>query len=609
MWTAIKWTIDKTTISCTVRKGDQRKLISFPLSTIALVDMPSSLGAQDECIDLLSNTFATSNVTCVNANTYRVIYDGKPPDCVPSTFRNIKILKPSIANLLSIHQLHYHSVFDDSGHPIELTDNPNSVYTPRTCFWSIHTIPEKENYAPIPELNPIVAVAFGTNYSPDIEVFTTLDPELIAQTNATHFTNELQMLEHLFTRIMSCDINVGFDLHQYEFPFLIKRLKHLKPEIFTALGCEIKTKEYQSEFGAHLYQFLENYVCDHVDLLQFVRVAYPYLVTHTLSEFSQHLLDRKAVEVEFRSSVTKALNAVSYNCQILKDLWNLVFQCFSYIVDKTGVAYSEVGTKTEVEAFLFRFKPELLLGPQGPTPYRLHDSYMDRGLYNNVGVYSLCPIMVDGLKDSSDRLTQEIGNQLVEYPFLWLVSHLFQHPKLHPNKILEHGGVVGMSSSVVFTTVKLSYPQLSSYKQFAAVATGSWIGKNDSTFTHFGLSKACTHPCMLFKREVESIFDSYFSGVKITNIREYISTIAANEMELFVRSVRVTTSNAEKYLKLLSREDIRALSEHFVPHIKINYVMTFRGPELASTATLDIVDKGAYSAELYRILQCVPVRV
>lgn len=627
MWTSTKWTTDETSLSCVVRKGAQRKVIKFPLLKIVLVDMPLSLGNKEDCIELLSTMFSTDSVFHVHGNVYKILCSTDIPKVSLETFRQIKVLEPSIHSLIAEYQFRYHTTFNDEGQA-QPEDESTPKYVPRICFWDLETaIPASKGF-PNPNLNPIIAASFCTNYSPDIEIYTTLPQVYVRNTNAIHFATELEMLEHLFQQIMLNDIDIGYFTSGFDWPYLIKRLNLLGSKVFDKFDCKVKSAKRMTSYGTRTYETVESQLLDHVDLFDFAQVAYSHLERQRLEDVAQHLLGRGKVDFsyaeisrlselpevpteELLALVGKFINYSAVDAQLVKDIWGLVSSVYSYIVQTTGVAYSEVGTSTEAQAYLMNFHPELLLGPQcfdSKASGRLHDPYIDRNLYKGVTMYSLCPIMIDAMKKSSDAVTQELGTHLESYPFIWTVKYLFTHPRLQPAKILEHGGIIGMTPTVVYATVKLPYEHLATYEYFVPVATGSWIAKNGDSFVYYGMSKSTHHPFPLARRGVELLIDAYINGVKVPNLRTYVAQIPDITTKDLTISVKISKFNVEKYRHLLDSQVYNDIVEGNTELVPVEYVHTTRGLVRVDRLTTHEVDLKFYSEELYRILQRIPKR-
>lgn len=624
MWTSTKWNVTRNALTCTLRNGSERRILNFDRSRIVLVDVPNSLGSTiEERIELIKITFETVNVVHLRESYYWVLCSESTELPSPESFREIKVLPNTVENYLPVMGFKYHSVFDERFNIISQSSLPDVLeYTPRVCFWDLEVqVPDDKSF-PSSSVNPITMASLATNYTSDVELFTTLPQAYIKVPNAYHFETEKEMLEYLFMRLNENDVDVGYWSSGFDWPYLINRLRVLGSNVIEQCSGKVEYFIHDSGWTQNQYEKVESPSLDHFDLLNFMRVAYPHLKSHKLDIVSDYLLGKKKVDVDI-NELSKLSNLpeeptqetlelthkfFTYSIQdtfLLKELWKQLYRSIRLIVDVTGVPYSKVGTREDARAFISTMMPSLLFGNQSPETSRIPHSYMEQGLYHDVYYYSHMHLMIDAMKNSEDALTRDVGKMFANYQFQWVVKELFLHPKLKPNRILEYDNIIGINTNGSYLKFKLPYQENAYYEHFISVATGSWIGKTGDTFEYHGPAYACKHPFGLIKKGVELFINSVLSGVKEFNLREYIQQIPVLREDLLMET-KVTSNNLSKYERLLTDKQREKFAQDPLTWVKVKYYMVankeMRTPEQLEADQTANVDLGYYSSQLYRIL-------
>jgi hypothetical protein len=585
MWIATNWTVTKSALSCAMRRGSTRKIIDFPLPTVILVEVPTSLGTQSECLEILSREWQTSldQVKHVHSGVYRVVTMSAIPEINFETFKRVKVCEPSVHHLLATHGIRYHTYYNDE---CEVQDPPSDLkYVPRTCFWCWTGTGSE------------TTIGFATNYTPDVEIFTTVpiqEPQFVA---VRHFPGELALLEHLVNQILEHDLDVGYGSRFHGWPQLITRLTALKSKIFEQTGVEILETTDVSTIGTQVTTTAMYPGTDHVDLLRILRVAYPHLPSFELDRVSRHVLNRGSVS-------GSAVVMMEREVQLIKDLWTVLQPCYAHIVETTGVKYSDVGSAAEVEGFLMHYRPDLLLGPKVAHD-RLHQPYFDLGMYRNVYVYNLGPLMVEALQRGEDDVTREMGEHMSRYPFPWTIKAIYLNPQLQPGTLVGGDVTIGMTGSLVFTTAKLPFETIQTHELLTAIASGSWISRNGDNFEYFGVAKACRPLFPLVTKGIELLITSYMNRILVPNLKSYITDIPVTPDDLII-TCTMTEMN-DTFRDVLSPAAIAQLQAG-IP-VGVKYVKLVEG-RLVSAEQWDpkvqTADLEFYSTTLYRILQRIP---
>jgi hypothetical protein len=593
MWVSTNWSINKNSLLCSMRRNNERRIVSFSSPTTILLDVPTSLG--DDIPNMLQDIFSTTNVSLLGGTIYKVTISRSSNPIPTEAFRQFRILYPSVSNSLAMWGMKYHSFFDDDNNiqppPMEFS------YIPKTCFWELGFHEEQ-----------IVTIGFGTNYTPNITIMTTLELKHCHSIVAINFETELEMLEKLFEQIIDHDLSVEYIPL---FSKLISRLRVLGSKIPETLNKIENNTATPS--GMVRTEQLGTHNVDHVILSNMVSVSYPSLRTENLFEVGKHFFQRTGsdpsgyINMDDVSTFAGFTAYVSKSTQIVKDLWGLLLPCYNQIVTSMGIKYSEVGTCAEIDGFLINNAPELLINDK-ISQDRNHPMYFDLGIYRNVFIYNMIPIMINALKSSQDPLTSSLGALVENYPYFWIVKSLFENPRLQPEKILDSEGIIGVTPSLVFSTVKLPFSISQEAEHFIAVASGSWIVKNKDSFSYHGIAKACSHPFPLVKREVEILIRRYLDHIEVGNLPSYVSKIIDIKAEDLVMNVKVSSMNIEKYCNLLTENEIKDISEGSLVPIKIINVK--KGEKSESIRINNFIDQqldlSYYSEELYKVLRRIP---
>ena len=132
MWTSIKWYMDKSSLICTQRRNSEKRNLNFPVSTMIIIELPSSLGNPKECVELLSRFFQTNEITELGDSIYQVKCSNQIHIKSNNLFKKHKVITPSVHSILSVNNIEYHTSFDDDYNIVK--DQPLIKYVPRICF-------------------------------------------------------------------------------------------------------------------------------------------------------------------------------------------------------------------------------------------------------------------------------------------------------------------------------------------------------------------------------------------------------------------------------------------------------------------------------------------
>jgi hypothetical protein len=614
MWTSVKWSVHNSSFTCSVRKDDKQKIITFPKNKCILLNLPLSFGDEKDCITSLKDIFSTSQVDNLGTTFYKVIYPDNIEIPKDDTVKDIKVLDSTVSTLLFNNGLQYHQQFDDDNKPSdELTPED---FIPRVCFWNLEFICDGK---PNPQINPVYFVATHNNIDDKITIHTFLSNNFIADMSSENieiisYKSECTMLEALVKEIFKYDLDVGYETSNLHWPYLIERLKVLNSKIF-------------DHFKVVDERRIESDTLDHVDMSTFFKVAYPQFSNYTLDYVSRYLLKKSQPAIDrqdclkFFNIIEKApsfqalklidniINTVKLSAMTIKELWNISGPCYSYLVNQTDIPYSLVGSGAEIEAFILRTHPQLLLGLQASIESRLPMPYLDRTIsQQNVNIYSLGSFMIQGLKDSEDELGRKFASLLENISsYVWIIKAIFLHPQIETASILNYQNLIGVTKDLVFMTGAMEDEALEAFDYFLPITTGSWIGKNISndTYTYHGISPQTRHSFPHAKKVIEGYIDQMIEKRGIP-ADKFVSKFGSFILRDLYITTTITQYNLLEYRDILTEEQMQSIMRG--NQVKLSYL---RCTEDKIVNELEYKgqkpDLVYYSNELYKLIARIPL--
>ena len=177
---------------------------------------------------------------------------------------------------------------------------------------------------------------------------------------------------------------------------------------------------------------------------------------------------------------------------------------------------------------------------------------------------------------------------------------------MKPTKILDYPSVVGVGSSLFYSTVKMEDISLATYDYFIAIGTGNWIAKNEDQYIYHGLSDVVNHPFPLIGRVVEMLIDTYINRVEVECIRSYIKGISGIVDSELMITVKVNLFNMSKYRSLLTAKEIEMIDTSQVEFVDIKCIRVIGGLIRVSDRKIEDIDYESYTTQLYTILKKIP---
>lgn len=619
---AVNWKIstDLSTLICYTRSlsTNERKIFNFRCLDIIIIDT-------SEALETLSDVYSTSQVTHLSSTFYKVICERELTESArPDMVRSLYVVPVSIYSMLHATNMSYNQVFDDQGMAILPSILPSSkegkmgkmnIISPRkTIVWDLEVIiPQHEGF-PTSKVDPVIMASFcSSDYEKKVHIYTTINKKYIANIediSVTIFDTELQLCEALLEKICEHDLDIEYNGKQFDWPYLINRLLLLRSSKLLQLGSVDGSVVDIGNFLGQVFVMTFNGPSDHVDMLPFMRAAYGYFSNHKLDTVTtnllnqgktgfsistiRHITNRLASNPEPTQELIELVSSlVKYSAkdaEITQNLWNNVKPVYEYLVEKTNISYSQVGTGEEAMAILLMNNPELLREATKSVK-RIPSPYMTPGRYTNVNMFTTANLFTESMLQSEDALTKKYGAMLQDhFMHTWIVNLIFQHPQLKP-KPIKVDQAIGFSPGYIYLHNDISGTPLNTYPSFVVISTGSWIIKNKS-FSYHGLSGATRHP---FKAVRTSIEKYILEGKKDTSI---------GGIDDVIMTAKVTSLNLDKYRAFLNESQVSALHNSDTPWIKIEYVHLVgkKQKKVSQLTSADIIDTAYYKAQILKIL-------
>lgn len=631
MFTTSKWKQNDKGPTCFLRntEGDQ-KIISLTPYKVIIVDVPQSMGRDiEERIKYVKEILSTESVSHISDSYYKAITSVDVTIENINVFRDIYIIPPNVGVTVQLMDAEYHSNHVDGDFR-----KLNYIHTPRICFWDLEVeIPDTGTF-PNSSVNPITMVSFGSNTSTNVELYTTLPEAYTTGVPCRVFETEKEMIEYTYMKIKENDVDCTYWGTGFDWPYLIERLRQNGSTIIDDSKDGVTTLSYCTNFNCNTYDTIDSYTHDHFDLMLFFKAAYPHFKDHKLDTVAEYIVNNKKVGVdindlkklknlpeeptpELYDLASKFLMYSIQDTQLLVNLWEKIYGHVANIIKVTGVSYSMVSTKEETIAFLYRYKPQLLLTNGNEDKSRIPKPYMDPGVYHNVFYYNFTDFMIHALMTSDDIDTIEMGKILSEYRYTWVVKDVFLNPMMKPSKLIPYENIVGISKNGFFINLPIELngrkvEPISFHRKIIFLASASWITVEDGVYTYNGKHSACEHENNFIRYMVEKAI-----GIGRSLSPKEIKTIIPNfndfNLEDFVITKKVTFFNREKYADALTDEQNRAFEADPNSWLKINYLHIHNGFKASIEHTREILaaNQGAGNSDVldtkYYIAQAVNV--
>lgn len=637
-WIAVNWKISKNgeqllCIARNLKNVEERITLIFPCLQILIIDIAQSVGSPEECTSILSDVYSTSHVKHISTTFYKIICEKKLARSVQhNCVRQLYSVPITVYSVLHAAGLSFNQVFDQDGKAIDY----EPILSPRKIIiWDLEVMIPQSGGFPTSNNDPIIMASFATSdEGKKISIYTTIAREYVdekmEEINLTFFETELQLCEALLDKLCSHDLDIGYNTNHFDWPYLINRLMMLNTRKFDDYG-KVETINIDTDRGLD-YVVGFNCDCDHIDMLPFTKVAYGELDNHKLDTVTRSILGigktgfsiskikeitnsvfNKALPTdELKALVKTLIDYSAKDAEITLDLWDVIEKTYDHIVTETNIKYSEVGTGIEVDSIFLKMNPELLIDLKR-TGNRIHAPYMNKGFYKDINMYSISPLMVKGMLDSEDELTNKYGLLLERtFPHPWIISRVFDHSKLLPKQIPEIDGVIGFSGGYVYVTNQAYGSPILVYPVFIAVSTGSWIIKNsDNEFVYHGLNEATRHPFKAVTKAIEKYINECLDNKPPTDLSLFVSQLEALSLIDITSSIKITRLNIDKYSSLIDEKQKEALETCKTKWINVDYLQVIENNISIMKRVDQITDKmtfdlNYYAMKILRILKKLP---
>lgn len=640
-WIAVNWKIssDSQTLICYARSitEEKRIVLNFPCLDTIIIDIPQSAGTPEENIATLSEVYSTSHVKHLSTSFYKVTCAKEFIKSIKSdTVRSLYIVPTTVYAVLNAAGLSYDQCFDNDGKAVDTPPNSRAEAFRKTIVWDLEVMIPRHAGFPSSQMDPIIMTSFcSSDDEKKVGIYTTIDKKYLVNKlpgiDLTIFATELQLCEATLERLCEHDLDISYNGIHFDWPYLINRLLILKSPKIHSLG-DVKNVVVDSGRGLD-YVISFDGPSNHIDMLPFARAAYSQFNDHKLNTVTTNLLgigktgfsiskirditeqtQRNAEPTqELKDLVTTLVEYSAKDAEITQSLWNTVKSTYEYIVSQTNIPFSQVGSGEEVTAILLKINPELL-NDSVKAGKRIPSSYMTKGFYKNLNMYSITNLLTQAMINSDDETTKKYGMLLNKsFPHIWIVSELFEHPRLKPKQIPEIDGTIGFSAGYVYITNKSLGIPLVIYTTFIVISTGSWIIKNagDSRFSYHGISAVTRHPFKAVTRAVEKYVNETIEGRSPTDLSLFVSELGAMDITDITMSSKVTSLNINKYDALINETQKGALLRSETPSITIEYIQVLengiRTLKRLNQITQDVVvDAAYYASEILKILKKIP---
>ncbi|GIW70058.1 MAG: hypothetical protein KatS3mg101_0805 [Patescibacteria group bacterium] len=297
---------------------------------------------------------------------------------------------------------------------------------------------------------------------------------------------------------------------------------------------------------------------DAFDVKLFFKTAYPH-VENSLDSILKHMTGRTPENLYERTL-------------LLKELWDIIKKDLFNIVTSSMINYSDIGTQTEIDSFLYLYSPFLLLKNERKR-WWLYKKQMKPGVYEKARYHDHSSITIACLKKSNDQKTRELSCYLESYSNPYLLRSMLEYSSLKIDLPDFGDSVIGFTRYGFFLTVYTGIQSIKTYDYLVVVTDNSWIGVKNGKFYYHGLHPSCYHEFKLVEIAVEEYIKARITGVKEIPISSFINNLE----EINIDKLKLTREGKE-------------------------YIITNDGPMLVDKVELKDANLNYYSNYLARIL-------
>lgn len=433
---------------------------------------------------------------------------------------------------------------------LPVSDIHSTNFNLRLFYWDIETYSSKLGEFPDAS-NPddvIFMISVITVSGDDVNSY------IITTTNVTkqkdyqiiRAENEKDLLVKFFSLFQSFkpDKQIYYNGDMFDIPYLINRLRFLDmtlPKITKILSYvpQIITRSYPTPFGRELKPSFKLFDTETIDMLHYYRRFFPHFHNHRLDTISNLYLEQgkykltiddmmSAVKTQ-NSSLLNEVAMYSYVDSLrLKQLWDhgslqehIDDICNNLRISSDKLLRESFDNILDLIAYNIDPACSLMVGTKSmPT----HTKDATVGIYKNIYVYDYSQLYVTLMKESSQKLSQIMGERLEGSPPQLILSAFYSKyidrqdlslkVKSYLNSAINGGMVISIGPTLIKSVgeINLEWLQLTQIiSTYVVLGQSNYIVLDNNGIQTIGFAPICRPKFQLAKDVIEQYLKSLYS--------------------------------------------------------------------------------------------------